>query len=71
MEQKYHITTTALQSGVESRAHLNRYTWTFGRAYDYFCLIARELGATDIPAKAEQPVNLQIEARGYLIQLTV
>ena len=37
---------------------------------DYFCLIARELGATDIPAKSEQPKPSD-RSTGYLIQLTV
>lgn len=67
----YRIKISSTSTDVQSMAHLDRSTWSWVRAYDYFCLIARELGATDIPAKPEQPVNLQIEARGYLIQLTV
>ena len=65
----YRIKISSTSTDVQSMAHLDRSTWSWVRAYDYFALIAREIGCTTIPPFSEEPTNMQAEGRGYIINL--
>jgi hypothetical protein len=66
---KFQINIRATSSQVEANAHLNQTAHNWDEAYSYFNIIAKDLGATNVPPQPRIPATLVAASTDYEITL--